>query len=124
VKRGRFDVVRPPVKAASPLDRVGIIHQLAASPGERIVEGVDVIKATVGYRFIGQGPNTLARLQLGRVRRQVHEVDVVGHLAAVLSGVVPSCSVDDEHDLTMWARIYVGGEELERYPKGLPVHDG
>ena len=85
-----------------------------AALGLDLFEVGDAGEVAVGERGVGQRPEVLGRLQLGRVGWQEEQVDVLGH--AQLGTGMPAGAVEDEDDLLGRAGADLTGEfgELDR----------
>jgi len=55
----------------------------------------------VGQYRVGEQPEMFSGLQLGRIRRQEKQVDVLGH--AELDARMPARAIQDQDDLLAWA---------------------
>jgi len=62
----------------------------------------------VGQRRVGQRPQVLSRLQLGRVGRQEEHVEVLRD--AELDAAMPAGAVKHQHDLLVWTRSHLLGK--------------
>ncbi len=76
-----------------------------------VFEFVNAGKVTVGQTGVGQRPEMLGGLQLGRVGRQKEQMDMLGH--AQLDAGVLAGAVEDQHDLLGRDSAHFGGERGE-----------
>ncbi len=72
------DLLRPPVEAGGRADALRLVLQLDAAGELDILQVLDGGELPVDQAGVGQRPQMLGRLQLGRVRRQEEPVDVLG----------------------------------------------
>jgi len=77
-------------------DRVGLPSEGHATIGDRVVQAFDSGEASVGERFVDEGPKMFGRLQLGTVGGLEHEADAVGN--GQVHGPVPAGIVKLEYD--------------------------
>ncbi|HEV8190845.1 MAG TPA: hypothetical protein VGP82_05090 [Ktedonobacterales bacterium] len=68
-----------------------------AARGLGVFELIDGGEMAVGQGGIGQRPQMLSRLELGRIRREEEQVDMVRH--AQLDARMPAGAIQDEDDL-------------------------
>ena len=83
--------VWPPMEVGVGFDDVGLIGEGGASSVEDIGEIVEGFDGLVGEGLVGERPQTLGRLEFGRVRRQEAQMEAFGYdqfLADMPSGVV------------------------------------
>lgn len=79
-----------------------------AALGLCIFEVVDAGEVPVGQCGVGQRPEVLSRLQLGRVGRQEEQVEVLRH--AQPRARVPAGAIQDQHNLLGRAGADLAGE--------------
>lgn len=82
-------------------DEGGLLLEAGTARGLCVFERLDGGEVAIGQDGVGQRPQMLRGLQLGRIRRQKQQVHVLGHAQAE-AGMPPSL-VQDEHDLFVWA---------------------
>ena len=85
------------MKAGGRADQVGALLQGQAAGELGILQVVDRGEMAVDQDGVGQRPQMLGGLQLGRIRRQEEQVDVLGD-AQVHTGV-PAGAIEHQHDL-------------------------
>lgn len=93
-------------------DKIGLICQNTATLGKYFVEIIQCLKIFVGQRFIGQGPETLGRLNFWRIWRQEHQFDPVWHIEVI--GYVPTRPVEHQNDVLVGACADLTGERREK----------
>jgi hypothetical protein len=91
------DLLWPPTELRGGAEAVGSPLQGGAVGQLGVFELLDAGEMPVDEHVVGQRPEMLSRLPLGRVRRQEHEVDVVGHREPRAG--VPARAVKDQDDL-------------------------
>lgn len=60
-------------------NEIGLLLKGETALGLHRLEGIEVLEASVGERFVGQGPETLRWLELWRVGGQRDEMDALRH---------------------------------------------
>jgi hypothetical protein len=96
------------MKARRRADLLGVARQLGAAGELSVFELLDRGEMPVDQHGVGQRPQVFGGLQLGRVRWQKEEMDVLGH--AQLHAAVPASPVQDEHNLLGRTRAHLAGE--------------
>ena len=91
------DALGPPVEPRGRANEVGTRLEGDAARGLGVFEVVDRGEMAVGERGVGQRPEMLGGLELGRIRRQEQQMEMLGH--AQFEAGVPAGAVQDEHDL-------------------------
>ena len=66
-----------------------------------ILQVVDRGKMPIGQRSVGEWPEMFGRLELGRIRRQEEQVNMLGN--AQLEAGMPARTIQHQHDLPLWA---------------------
>ena len=102
------DPLRPPVEPRGRPNEVGTRLEGDAARGLGVLELVDRSEMAVGQGRVGQRPQVLGRLQLGRIRRQEQPVDMLGH--PQLDAGMPARAVQDEDDLLGGSSTHLSGE--------------
>ena len=102
------ELLGPPMKAGGRADAVGCACKAALRELD-LLEVVDRGEVAVDEAGIGERPEMLGGLQLGRIRRQEVQMDVLGD--AQPHAGMPAGAVEDEHDL-------LGGAGAHRAAKG------
>jgi hypothetical protein len=77
-------------------------------------------KDSIGQRLIGKRPESLGRLDFRRIGRQEDQMDALGK--PKVSTTVPSCPIEDEHDLFVWPRSNLLSENGQRSGEYLHIH--
>jgi hypothetical protein len=95
------DALGPPVEPGGGANQVGTRLEGDAARGLSVFEVVDAGEMAVDERGIGQGPEVLGGLELGRIRWQEEQMHVLGH--AQFDACMPACLVQDEHNLFLGA---------------------
>ncbi len=88
---------RPPVEARGRADQLRVALQLSAAGKLGILQLLDGSEVAVDQAGVGQWPQVLGRLELGRVRRQEEQMDMLGYTQA--EARVPAGPVEHEDDL-------------------------
>ena len=84
-------------RSASSSERVRAALQGDAARGLGVFQLLDAGEMPIDQHGIGERPQMLCRLQLGRVGRQEEQVDMVRHAQAL--GAVPAGAIQHQHDL-------------------------
>jgi hypothetical protein len=92
-----MDLLGPPVEVRGRADAVWLRLEASAACELHVLEFLNRGELPVDQAGVGQGPEMLGRLELGRVRRQEQQMDMLGD-AQPLAGV-PACAIQDQHDL-------------------------
>jgi hypothetical protein len=93
------------------LDEKGGGSEETATVGKDVFEFVERFEGTVGDGLIDEGPETLGRLDLGRVRWLVDQVQSLGHPHVVRD--METGAVEDDHDSFGGTRTAFPGEVLQ-----------
>ena len=126
-----LDPERPPGETGSRADEIAASLEGDTTARLRVFQLVEIGDMTVDQHCVGQRPQVLGGLQLGRVRWQEEQVDVLGHPQAH-AGMPPGL-VEHEHELLVGSRSRLlceggqldlkevdthGGGEMEERPAG------
>ena len=85
-------------------DGPGLIVELVPGVAAVVDESIEVIEHAVGEPVVADElPDVLLRVQLGALRRQRNDGDVVGHHE--LAGEMPSSLIYQQHRMTAWSHI-------------------
>ena len=96
---------------------VRLVEQFLTALHLRLFQFIKAAKVAIGDPFVGQGPEPLAGLQFGRVRRQKDEMQPLWN--DELRAAVPPCSVEHKRN----AFVFIGPNASGKLFQG-QVHDG
>ena len=97
------------MKTGGRADQVGALLQSQAAGELGVLQLLDRSEMPVDQAGVGERPQVLSRLELGRVRRQEEQVDVLGHLQAHAGGFPPG-AIEHQHDLLGRAGPHLASE--------------
>jgi hypothetical protein len=103
-----LDPLRPPREPRGRANEVGTRLEGDAAGSLGVFELVDRSEMAVGQGGIGERPEMFGGLQLGRIRRQEEQVDVLGHTQ--LDARMPAGAIQDEDDLLGGSSTHLSGE--------------
>ena len=115
-----LDVAWPPRKQRGGADEVRTGLQRDAALRLGILQGLDVGEVPIDQHRVGERPQMLGRLQLGRMGWQEQQVHVLRH--AHLGADVPARAIKHEHDLLGRTRPHLLGERFEFHREQFNVH--
>ena len=82
-------------------NQVGTRLEGNTAGGLSILQVIDRGKMPIGQRGVGEWPEVFGRLEFRRIRRQEQQVHMLGN--AQLAAGMPSCTIQHQHDLLLWA---------------------
>jgi len=87
-----------------------------------VFEFIEIVKMSVDQWFIGQWPQVLGRLQLGRIGRQEKQMESFRNGEGFTG--MPSGAVEHQHNLLLLTRSYGVREMLQGQGKDFGIDSG
>jgi len=106
-----LDALGPPMEAGGGANEIGLRLQGDTACGLSVLEIVDRGEMPVGQDGVGERPEMLGGLQLGRVRRQEEQMHMLGDVEA--GARVPARPIQEQHELFGGPRADLGSERRQ-----------
>ena len=115
-----LDPLRPPAEPCGRADEIAAALEHDAAAGLCLFQFIEIGEMAVDEDAVGEQPEVLGGLQLGGLRWQEEQVDMVGH--EQLHARMPPCPIQHQHDLLVGSRAGLLGEGGELGFEDLDAH--